>query len=381
MTDLASLIVAETEDSLAAEQLVVLQAAGFEVTTWDDTDPGRVLIATDVRSLGKLANVVTLIAKGGYLGLASGNFLTLLASQNFLEDRALATTCKRVIRITDAGGGPHAWAVGDITISTASGLLFRNTTGGTCAASGTLDLTFEAESPGTAYNGSTPAWSFVTSFPGFTLADALAGVTTAGTDDQGDPALIAACRSKWGSLGAGANDDAYYYWATHTPGVMSLVTRVAVLRHTPLPGQVTIIIADARSVGTDGADAIDGASLAAVQAFIDPVDHKGKAPNCVDGIVAAAKLKQITITGTMTCVATELAAAQAQGVAALNAWAATFRIGAPKVSREKMIAKLMSGLSDDDRNDATSVTPASDTTLASNEVPFFDTSALIWSPA
>lgn len=382
MTDFASLISAETEESIAAEQLVLLQAAGFEVTNWDDTDPGRVLIATDVRSLKKLANVVTLVARGGYLGLSEGDWLTLLAEQNFSEDRSLATTCERELRFADDGGAPYTWIAGDLIVETAAGLRFRSISGGTLAASGSLDVTFQAESPGTAYNGSTPSWSLVSSYPGVTIADAPAGVTTPGTDEQGDPALITACRAKWGSLGAGANDDAYAYWATHTPGVMATVTRVSVARHTPLPGQVTVYVAGGGvGAAVDGGDALGSADVTAIQDRIDPADHTGKAPNCIDAFVVAAKWKKVTVTGTVVGVATELADAQIAATAALDAWATAFRIGAPKVSREKVIAKIMGELSDDDRNDATITTPAADVTLAADEVPYFDLSGLTWTAA
>lgn len=376
--DVASLLSEATAEELAAEQLALLEDAGFEVTSWDEKDPARVLVSVDVESLVRLARLLTKVTKGGYLGTAEREWLTALAT-NYDEKRAESTFCERTIVLGDDGGAPHTFAAEDIVAQTADGRTFRSIDGGTLTVGGTLTITLRAESPGTGYAGAAGTWSLVTSYPGITVSDGT--VTKPGTDEQGDEALRAASRARLSRLGAGANDDAYEYLATHTPDVGALVTRCTVLRHTPAPGQVTILVAGPAASGPDGADALDAALVTKIQDYIDPADHKGKAPNVVDVFVEAAKYKRVAVSGAVVAVTTERASGEAAGLAALNAWAAGFRIGAPKVSREKLIAKLLSGLSDDDRNDATLTSPAGDTSLAYNEVPYFDTLGLTWSDA
>lgn len=258
---LAGLLTVLTEDQCTADQLAVLQAGGFQTTWWGDTAPEKIMVKANSRSLAKLSNCIPLIAAGGYVTLAGGDFLTLLAASNYQQNRTLATLTQRVVRITDAGAAPRTFNPGDIVLSTSTGLLFTSIgTLGNVGGQATLgigsfvDVLIQAQTPGSAYNGAAGTWTLVTSIPGITVADAPAGVTLPGIDQQSDPSLQTACINKWATLGTGANDAAYQYNSTNAPKAVGLVTRVIVQRHTPNPGQVTITIA-----GPTGSSPADGA--------------------------------------------------------------------------------------------------------------------------
>lgn len=382
---LETLLAVATEEDVVADELAVLQATPtpFDVTSWAITSVPRVLLAAFARAAQKLYALIPKIAAGGYVKLAKGDWLTLLSSENFNEERDTATFAERVIRVTDAGGAPVSFPAGALVMETSTKLLFTsklNPDGSTpaLAASSYVDVYFTAAAAGTAYNGAAGTWRQVTAIPGLTFADAPAGVTVPGTEDEPDESLANDDAAKWSTLGSGANDAAHIYNAKHAPGLDGdEVTRVKVRRHTPLPGQVTLIVAGPTSSGADGADALASDIVDAIQEYIDPPSHLGKAPTAVDVFIESAKVKVITITGTVTAISTEKAYAQALAETALNAWAAAAPLGA-KISREKLIGKIMAGLSDEDGNDATITTPAADVVLAANEVPVFNFVGLTW---
>lgn len=383
---LESLLAVATEEDVVTDELAVLKASPtpFDVDSWAITSVPRVLLAAFARAAQKLYALVPKIAAGGFVKLAKGDWLSLLSEQNYDEERDSATFCTRKVRVTDAGGAPVTIAVDALVLKTSTGLVFTSrlnddgVTAPTVPASGFVDVNMLATKAGTAYNGSSGGWEQVTAIPGLTFADAPAGVVTPGTDDEDDDSLANDDAAKWSTLGCGCNDAAHIYNAKHAPGLEGdEVTRVKVRRHTPLPGQVTLIVAGPTSSGADGADALASDIVDAIQEYIDPTSHLGKAPTCVDVFAESAKNKVIVITGTVTAVSTEKAYAKALAETALNAWAASAPLGA-KISREKLIGKIMAGLSDAEGNDSTIATPAADVVLAANEVPVFDFTGLTW---
>jgi baseplate J-like protein len=385
---LDSLLKVATEEEVVGDELSVLKASPtpFQVESWAITSVPRVLLNAFARALVKLYALIPKIAAGGFVKLAKGDWLTLLSSQNYNEERDLAGFCVRKVRVTDAGGGPVTIAADQLVVKTSTGLVFTSrlnddgVTEPTVPASGYVDVNMLATSAGSAYNGSSGGWEQVTAIPGLTFADAPAGVTVPGTDEEDDESLANEDAAKFSRIGAGHNDDAYFDDATHTPGVLNEVSRVLVQRHTPQPGDVTLIIAGPTSAGVDGADALASDVVDAVQDYIYPADRKGRAPTNIDVFVRSAKIKVIPITGTVNAIATEKAYAKALAETALNVWAtkAPIASGSSTISREKLIGKIMAGLSDEEGNDSTIVTPAADVTLAIGEIPVFDFSGLVW---
>ncbi len=110
---------------------------------------------------------------------------------------------------------------------------------------------------------------------------------TAGTDTETDADLRERCRNKWGTLGAGANADAYASWAKASdPGV---ITRVSAVPNNGT-GEVTVTIAGA--TGQAGT-----AAVAKANAYITP-----RLPQCVrltDDTVSDVELVSISVAGTV----------------------------------------------------------------------------------
>lgn len=351
---LNDLLKAETKATLATTLLGNLAAAGFPITSWASTSVPVGQINAFAATLEDAYAFLPKATAGGLVKLSSGDFLTLLASSNYLEDRAGATRAVRNIRLTDTSGSPTTIAIGDLVVQSADGRFYRNRTAGTLSALSTLELQFEAEGTGSEYNADVAPWTFATSLPGVTLTH-LALLTPA-VDEERDPSLQTKCTSKWSTLGAGMNDDAYVYHATHTPGVTE-VARVKVRRHYPTPGEVTLVLAGVSTT-------VSGGAVTAVQAYIDPASHLGKAPTCVDVHVQAAVEVPVAPVATVYRRAGFAAAIVAELAETIPALASDTDIGGTAY-RAEFIQRLM---------DPTGVvnvvltTPAADVSLAANEV-------------
>jgi uncharacterized phage protein gp47/JayE len=289
---LASLFQTYTKATMTTLHLESLHGAGFPTTFWGTTSVPRKLVEASADAVLGLANLIPTIAAGGLVSEAVGDWLTLLASSNYDEERDAAVATRRTLRLTDSTASPTTIAVGDLWVATDEGLRFRNIEGGTLAASSTIDLEFEAEEAGADYNAASATWTFDTStaLPGVAISEPTVDITRSGADEESDTSLKAKCYAKWATLGAGANNDAYVYLAKNTPGIEETITKVKVLDSTPSYGQVTVY------VGTDAGPA-SGASVTLIQDYIDPTTHLGKAPNCVDVIVAAPTSSTLNFAG------------------------------------------------------------------------------------
>lgn len=383
---LEDLLALPTSDELVTVHLGILEDAGFPVTSWDPTDPFSVFITGGAKASMAYAQLTPEIAAAPFRTLAKGDWLTLLARSNWEIERTKASVAKRKLRLTDAGFGGGTLSADSVKVKSDTDLIYILDEDATVPAAGHVDATFRAESPGSVYNGSVVSYELVTAIAGLDVADAPAGVTVPGLDEQSDDSLSEEMGDQWSTLGRGATDDAYEYIAKNVTTIPAgTVTRVSVQRRTPLPGQVTIYVAGPTSASpVDGADALDGATIITpMQNFIDPPGHVGaRAPNCVDVFVHSAKYKKIPIVGTIQCVAAERAAAQANAEKALNAYAANFPIGGGEfsgpVDLTRVLGKIAAQLSDDPRNDIDITSPAADVGLLVYEIPYFDFSGIVW---
>lgn len=354
MITLEDLLKAQTEAQIASTILGNLKAEKFPTDSWASTSVPVGLVNSSARALQDAYAYLPKVAKCALVKLSSGDFLTIVAASNYLEERKGATFAVRNYRLIDTSGTPTVIAIGQLLVRSADGRYYRNTAGGTLPASGTLDLLFRAEGTGTAYNADVGPWTLGTTIPGVTVTHL--ALITAATDEQSDQSLQDACVAKWSTLGAGANDDAYRYHATHTPGV-SEVVRVKVRRHYPAPGQVTLVLAGASAT-------VGAATVAAVQAYIDPPSHLGKAPTCVDVFVAAAAEVNVAPIATVYRRAGYAASISAAHAKSIPAIAAETDIGGTAY-RAEFIQRLM------DPEGVVNVTltnPAADTVLAADQV-------------
>lgn len=238
---LADLLTPYTQTSLRTTQYGVLAEGGFPVTSWQSTSVPYVLTESNVACALDLANLIPLIAAGGLLDLAEGDWLTLLAAQNYLVDRVPAKFCRRVVRFTNDSGSTVSEAAGTVTVATEEGLQFITEQAIDVLDGATIYIVVKAAEAGDEYNDATASWSLVTSIAGVTV-DELGGeplIVTLGAAEESDKSLRSRCREKWSTLGAGANRDAFSFWIKNTPGSPETVTRVHVMANEPLPGQVT----------------------------------------------------------------------------------------------------------------------------------------------
>jgi len=279
---LSSLIVPLTKDDVRRNLLGLLRVVGFPVASWAPSSVPRALVEIFSESLADLSTTVSKIARGGFLTLSEGEWLSLVAAEFFGVERKPAVFARGLAQLTDAGAaGPFTILPNQLWAASKSGLRFTNVTGGALPLGGKLTLEWKAESSGAAYNVPVgDVASLLTPLPGVTISNpALAGagawLIVQGVDAESDAALRLRCQEKWSSLGAGGNAPAYAY---HAKNASPSVTRVRVLEAFPTGGQVTVVCA-----GPSGA-ITDPKTLTDVAAYLED----GRRPQCVKVHVRSA---------------------------------------------------------------------------------------------
>lgn len=200
----------------------------FATSSWQ---PGSVPLAftmMEANILADLTSTLAAIARGGYVSNqpgvsgASGPWLDLVGQAVYsLTRNAAVTAVVNVVLTAAAGAGPYTIQPGQLTVAqtaslaTTSPLRYVNMGGGTIPQGGILTLSFQAESPGAAYNvADASITSLLTSLPGVTVSNAGPGsVTTSGVDVESDIAYATRCLGKWSTLGTGSPAAAYDTWA------------------------------------------------------------------------------------------------------------------------------------------------------------------------
>ena len=319
MTTLADLLTTRSSLEILEEIIEDLQNEGFQATTWQDGSVAHTLVRLMAEAESDLELSRYNIAKGGVLSLSEGAWLTLYAASAYGETRSAAVNTLGYCTLTNAATGvPRSIGPFEVWVGTADGYRFVNTTSGTLAVGGTLQLEFEAESPGVAWNVSNGTIT--------TMHTALAGVTVnnpdpgsgswilrAGAEEESDTSLRTACQEKWPTLGYGMTKDAYSYHAknasTSTPITRTLVVRSA-------DWQVKVYLAD-----SDGS--VSPSDVAIVDSVLD-----ARAPLCVDVIAVSTVNQDETVEASLYLSAGYDAATAAQaGQAALAVRFSTVPIG------------------------------------------------------
>ncbi len=258
---LADLIVRQTKAAIYATALSVAETLGLPVSSWQPGDPTRSVYHVVAEVLSTLESVVVEYISAAFLDTATGDWLTYLAKQGYDVDRVEATYAATSVTLTNAGGGVYTLDAGDVTVkATASGKTYRNTSGGTLSAGGTLTLDFVADEAGSASSaGAGDIDDLVTGLLGVTCSNASAAV---GTDEESDASLRARCRDKLGALSPNGPRAAYSYVA-RTPALAgtSGVTRTRVFTD-GATGVVTVYLAGPSGhVSTEDRDLVETAIL------------------------------------------------------------------------------------------------------------------------
>ncbi len=365
---LEELLTVPTSDENLAAYLTQATAAGFPATSWQSGSVPRTLLEIEATTHAALRESIREIASGGLLDLATGGWLTLLAASQFDLARTAAVKTQGLATLTAAAGaGPYTITARTLWISDASDRRYTNATGGTLSTGGTLQLTWEAEYGGAAYNVANGAiTTMVTPLAGVTVANPNPGtgswITQSGADEEADAALRSRCRNRWALLGTGSTVDAYTYWAL---AGSNEVRRVSVREHDNLgvtaDGHVSVIMA-----GSTGG--VSGAAVTAVTSYI-----AARRPLCATVHVASATTKAVTVSGTATVAIAFSAAAKAAVSTNLTSLASEIAIGGT-VYKSAVIEAVMAAPG---MVNYAPTLPAGDTALAYNEVVQF-TDSLTW---
>lgn len=264
MLTLAQLRETITRSGALASALSTLQSLGFDTTSWNEVSWQRAMVEFFSDRDAALTENVSTLSKIAFNDTSFGDSLTAFADSHYDNQRASAVRARHQVRLTAAtGAGPFTIAASDLTAKeseTGEGLLFTNEDGGTLSSGGTLDLAFEAQVAGVDGNVSVGSIDIlVTTLVGVTIANIDTGsgtsLLTSGADGEGDAALQARNRSKWGTLTWATPASGYEYFAREGS---SNIARVKVDDGNPRgPGTIDIYVATASGVA--GADDVAGA--------------------------------------------------------------------------------------------------------------------------
>lgn len=206
----------------------VLGLIGVKTTTWKEGGVVRSMITAVALVFSALSELQALIARGGFLELAEGSWLTLVARYVYNVERVLATFAAGQVTLVNSAGGVFDFDAGDLTfVNSRSGKTYKNSLSVHLGAVSTITITVEAVEAG---SDSTAAPGEISA-----LQNALTGVTctnalsVVGRDDEEDPALRVRCAEKLGSLSPFGPWDAYNFAARNAvraDGSLIGVTRV-----------------------------------------------------------------------------------------------------------------------------------------------------------
>lgn len=366
---LASLLTPRTRVQWREILLTELSAAGFAVSLAPTNDNRRNVVEMVAAGLAKVDETVAKIAAGGLLDYATGAWLVLRARAGYSVEAKTATTTYGTVRLTCAStAGPYNLGVGTVWVGRAAtgsvpARRFQNTSGGLLSSGSYLDVAVRAEFPGSAYNvGNGTLTTLFTSLPGVSVSNPALGltstwITTPGTDDEQDPALVQRCRDKWSTLGRLGNLDAYRYLCT------SASPEIARVRIYPGPGDGTLEVILAGPTGIVSSNAV---SLA--QAKVAALGPETDAPT-----LRAATLSTITPTGTVYVRSASLTSAQAAADVARVVLLASLDIGEGVDLGAIYAALRQPGVTDVDL-----ASPSGDTSVAYDRIAGLDFSSIVW---
>jgi hypothetical protein len=285
-TTLAKLITPETREAIFQKLLDIANGLGLKTETWGSGDPTRSLFySVASRFADPWEKNIPEMVKGGFLGLATGEWLTNLLRYNFKVERVVAKPGSCTLRVTNNGTA----SIGVIAVDALTARnpttkqTYRNKTSDTLGSGPAVfvDLTIEAEIAGAASSsGIGEITELAVAIPNVTVSNITAAV---GADAEGDDAATLRGQAKLDVLSPNGPKNAYAY-AILTPSLqraagggepadtdlITNVTRVRVIEDSD-NGITTIYIA-----GAAGALAAGDATRAtdAVNAWARPLNMK-----------------------------------------------------------------------------------------------------------
>lgn len=281
-----------TKDQVKQSIYDVLAAVGVSTTSWKPGAVVRTMIAAIAIVIAAFSTLTASIARSGFLELATGQWLTLVAYYVYGVTRQEATFAPGEVTLSNASGNIYTLDPDDLVVSNpTTGKTYRNTATFTLNPGDTLTITIRAVESGSA-STSTPGTitALETTLTGVTCANALAVV---GLDEELDPALRLRCYEKLGALSPNGPWDAYASAARNAlteAGVSVGVTRVRVVKNAGT-GTVTTYVATATG-GVTGTVSDVSTDLGAVN---DAIQRKA-APLAVTANTLSATVVTFPIT-------------------------------------------------------------------------------------
>jgi phage-related baseplate assembly protein len=271
---LAELTTPLTADEVEDAIYKALGVRGAKTTAWKPGAVVRTIIAGVSIVLAAFSELSALVAKGGFLELATGAWLTLVAQYVFGVERQGATFATGNVTLTNASGTPYSGGADDLIVqNSTTDALYRSTGAWSVPAGGAADVEVKAVVAGASGTSvATEIDTLVTTLSGVTVSNASA---LEGSDEEEDDDLQTRCLQRTGALSPNGPADAYGYVArsAKTAGGDAIgVTRVAT--EAPGDGTVNVWVADADGAvtGTASNPATDlGAVAAAIWEQAEPL--------------------------------------------------------------------------------------------------------------
>jgi uncharacterized phage protein gp47/JayE len=376
MFSLNDLVTPLTREQVQASIYDVLAIVGVNTTTWKPGAVVRTMIAATSIVISAFSSLTAQIARSGFLELAEGDWLTLVARHVYAVERELATFAEGEITLVNAGGGSFTLDPDDLVVSNpTTGKSYRNTLPFTLGALATITIPIVAIEAGSASTSSPNTITEVeTTLLGVTCTNAAAVV---GRDAEQDPALRARCSEKLGALSPNGPWDAYSYAARNAKrpdGTSIGVTRVRISKDGF--GNVTVYCATASGAVTG--TVIDPDTDLGI---VDLEIQKKAAPLAVTATAVSATPLSIPITYSVWMTNTsglQPAQIEAQIAAKLTSFMASQPIGGQVIGADpgKVFADAIRTTIGSARPEIFHVVvtaPAADVVLALNQVPVLGT--------
>lgn len=273
-TTLEELITSMTVDEAKTAIYDALAARGVTTTGWKPGAVVRTIIAALAIILAAFSELQAAIAKGGFLDLAEGAWLTLLARYTYGVERDPGSFAAGPVLVTNSTGNIYSGDPGDLVfLNSATSKTYRNTEAFTIGALATnVSIAVEAIELGIASTSlAGDINQLVTPLLGVAVANPSALV---GADEETDALLRERCRLSLGALSPNGPRDAYAYFARSARN--SDGSSIGVTRSVVIPdgyGNVDVYVATASGVVTgdpDDPDTALGAINAAIQQWVVP---------------------------------------------------------------------------------------------------------------
>lgn len=270
-----------TVDEASESIYTVLAQVGISTTNWKPGAVVRTIIAIFAVVLAAFSAFSAQVARGGFLTLATGSWLKLVAKYVYGVTAIDATFATGELTVTNNGGGVYSFAAGDLIVSnTTTGKSFRNMSAFSLGAmEGPITVNIIAVEAGADSTSDAATITTITA-PALSNVVVTNAARIAGRDAETDAELTTRAQESLGAMSPNGPWDAYSFTvksAIRTDGSSLGITRVRIIKDGY--GNVRIVCAAAES-GIDSDDITTAES-----AVINNAE-----PQCVNATVESASV-------------------------------------------------------------------------------------------